>query len=269
MDKSIELSIIIVNFNSANLTLDLVKNLNSKIKNLSYEIIIVENNPESSDFEFLKEKFADKKNLTIKKNRQNSGFGAGNNFGAKLARGKYLMFLNPDTKILDNSIEKMLEFLKQHHEIAALSPLIYAKDEKTLQRHFFGKFMVANIFKKWSGGEETDLSKEFFFVDMVTGAAMMVKKMIFDKVGGFDQHFFMYVEDDDLCRQFYNLGYRNAVYTKAKIIHFEGQSSTSKAKKAMYYKSQNYYWKKYNGVFLMWLMRIIRSPYILVQKIFK
>lgn len=266
--NKIELSIIIVNYHSVKYCLDLVPNIFDMIKNTTFEIIIVENDPKSSDFEILEKEFGDNKKIKLIRAEKNLGFGSGNNLGAKEATGEYLLLLNPDTKIVDDSIEKMLDFLTKHTEIAALSPLIYQTDGENLQRHFFGNFQSLGLItvKRWQG-KTADLTKEFFYSDMVTGAALMVKRSIFERVGGFDPHYFMYIEDDDLCREFFKIGYRNAVLTTAKIIHFEGKSSTSYEKKRFYYKSQDYYWRKHYGPFLTLLMQIIRSPYVFWQKI--
>jgi len=196
------------------------------------------------------------------------GFGAGNNLGAKIAKGEYLLLLNPDIHLIDNSIEKMLDFLSRHSEIGALSPLLYQKDGKTLQKHFFGNFqsLVGITIKRWQG-KEANLNADFFYTDMVSAATLMIKRELFEKVDGFDQNFFMYIEDDDLCRRISDLGYKNAVLCGAKVIHFEGQSSTSFEKKKYYYKSQNYYWQKHYGPAKTFLMKIFRVPYIWLQNI--
>ena len=266
--KQIELSIIIVNYHSVKYCLELVPNVFDKLKNIAFEIIIVENDPKSDDFETLKKEFGDNKKIKLIRAEKNLGFGTGNNLGAKKAVGEYLLLLNPDTKIVDDSIEKMLDFLAKHSEIAALSPLIYQTDGENLQRHFFADFQSFGLIllKRWKG-KTADLSQKFFYSDMVTGAALMVKRSIFERVGGFDQHYFMYIEDDDLCHEFSKIGYKNAVLTTAKIIHYEGKSSTSYEKKKFYYISQDYYWRKHYGPFLTFLMQVVRFPYVLWQKI--
>lgn len=267
MDK-LELSIIIVDYNSSQFTIDLIKNLGEKLTDLRFEIIVVNNNPNSDNDQRIKDEYKDLKNLKVIKAEKNLGFGTGNNLGAKEARGEYLLLLNPDTKIIDNSIQRMLDFLAKHPEVGALSPLLYQKDEKTLQRHFYGDFqsLAFITIKRWKGKVPKNSDQDFFYTDMVSGAALMIRKSLYKKLGGFDEKFFMYIEDDDLCHRIDYLGLKNAVLTTAKIVHFEGQSSTPLEKKKFYYQSQDYYWRKHYGPIMTNLMKAIRYPYILWQR---
>lgn len=265
MDKP-ELSIIIVDYKSQKYSLPLVFDLEKRLEHLKFEIILVDNDPGNNNALVFQKEFERFKNVKVIKAKENKGYGAGNNLGAKEAKGEYLLLLNPDIEVCDDAIEKMLDFLAKHSEVGAVTSLLYHLDKK-LQRNFFGNFQhLAGItIKRW-WNLPVDLSKDFFYVDMVSGAAMMLKRELFEKISGFDENFFMYIEDDDLCRRITKLGYKNAVLTTAKIIHFEGQSSTSFEKKKFYYKSQDYYWQKHYSSFQTALMKIIRAPYILLQK---
>ncbi len=265
----LELSIIIVDYKSSDFTIDLIKNLHEKLYDLQYEIIVVDNNPINKADEKIREAYKNFSNLKVLKAKKNLGFGAGNNLGAKEAKGEYLLLLNPDTKIVDNSIQKMLDFLSKHPEVGALSPLLYQKDQKTLQKHFYGDFqsLAFVTIKRWKGNVPKKIEHNFFYVDMVSGAALMIRHLLFKKIDGFDENFFMYIEDDDLCRRVAELGLKNAVITSAKIIHFEGQSSTSMEKKKFYYKSQDYYWQKHYGLAMTQLMKVLRAPYIWWQRL--
>jgi len=267
MDK-VELSIIIVNYKSFDFACDAISDIKKHLAALKYEIIIVDNDPKTDDDKKFSSRYKNDNSIKIIKNSVNAGFGAGNNLGAKSASGEYLLLLNPDTKIVDNSVEKMIEFLSKHSEVGALSPLIYQADGKSLQKHFFADFqnLAGMTIKRWQG-KQADLSVEFFYVEMITAAAMLLKRELFEKVSGFDEKFFMYNEDDDLCRRISKLGFKNAVLVTAKIIHIEGQSSTTPEKKKYYYESQDYYWQKHYGRFKTGLMKIIRAPYIVLQKI--
>lgn len=261
MAKEIELSIIIPNYNTHKLVLDCIKSVKNYIKKIKYEIIIINNSSLDSEREILQSYLKENKQLKII-NSENRGYGAANNLGIESARGKYLLLLNSDTLIVDSSIEKMLNFITKHEEIGGLTPLIYQKDKKTLQRHFFGQFQnLGLITLKRFRGRHPDLKHDFFYSDTITFAAMMIKKLTFDKVGGFDENFFMYWEDDDLCLRLNKIGLKNAVYNKAKIIHLESQSSLNREKLRMYYKSQSYYWQKHFGTFQRITMEIIRWPY--------
>lgn len=255
-----KLSIIIVNHNTTSLVQKCIASVQEHLKE-SFEIIVVDNSSNEQESANAKEAYSGKEGIQFL-HVANKGYGEANNRGAEIARGEYLLLLNPDTLIVDDSISKLVKLLSENPKIGALSPLIYQENGKTLQNCFFCNFQsLAGItIKKWQG-KEIDLNKEIIYVDMITGACMMMKRSLFNELQGFDENFFMYIEDDDLCRRITQAGYKNAVYTKAKIIHLEGKSSTSFQKRLMYYKSQDYYWRKHYGVFQMVLMKIIRWPY--------
>lgn len=261
MAKEIELSIIIPNFNTSKLTMECIESIKIHLKNISYEIIIVNNSSRDEEREILQSRLKENSGLKII-NSENRGFGAANNLGAESAQGEYLLLLNSDTLVIDNSIANMLSFIKKHKEVGALTPLLYQADRKTLQKHFYGGFPTLGslTFRRWEG-RRADLSKTYFYSDMVSAAGMMIKKDNFNKVEGFDENFFMYCEDDDLCRRLVKIGFKNAVLTKAKIIHLESSSTSNQSRLRMYYKSQSYYWQKHNGTFWRIVMEIIRWPY--------
>ena len=263
-----ELSIVIIDYKSTDFAIRLISDLSRHLINIRYEIIVVDNDPRSGGAKKIKKAYRALKNLKVIKARKNLGFGAGNNLGAKAASGDYLLFLNPDMRVVDNSIEKMFDFLVKHAEIGALTCLLHQPDARTLQRHFFGRFQnLLTVFLRRQAGKMPATHDEFFYTDMVTGAALMVKREIFQRLGGFDEKFFMYLEDEDLCRRLSKADYKNAVFTEARLIHFEGKSSTSLQKKKYYYASQEYYWQKWYGGFLTAIMKVLRYPYILCQKI--
>ena len=266
MDK-LELSIIIVDYKSSDNTIALVSDLLKRLDNLRFEIIVVDNDPKSDAADVIGKKFAADRRVVVIKSETNSGFGAGNNLGAKSANGEFLLLLNPDTKIYDDAVERMLDFLAKHSEIGALTPLIYQADGKNLQRHFFGRFQsLSSLILRNQAGKMPKKTADFFYAEMITAAALMIRRELFQKLLGFDQKFFMYLEDEDLCRRITKLGYKNVVLATAKVIHFEGKSSSDFEKKKFYYKSQNYYWQKHHGIFQTVLMKLLRSPYVLLQK---
>lgn len=262
MVKTVGLSIIIVNFNTSALTLGCVKSVKKYLRNIEYEIIVVNNSSRDDERTILQKALKESNELKVI-NTENRGFGTANNLGSESARGKYLLFLNSDTLLIDDSIEKMLKFLKNRPEIGALSPLLFQSNKTTLQKRFFGDFpnFLSITFGRWQD-RTVDLSKKYFYAEMVSGACMMIEREKFMIVDRFDQNFFMYCEDDDLCRRLTKFGFKNAVLTCAKIIHLEGKSQNSKNRLKMYYKSQSYYWQKHNGALARILMEIIRFPYM-------
>ena len=257
-----DLSIVIVNYNTPTLVYNCIKSIN-KFLDISYEIIVVDN---GSTKKIDPKKLSAFPHTTYLPLTFNRGFGAGNNAGVKIAKGKHLLLLNSDTILIDKSLETMLDFYKSHKEIGALTCLLYQSKNGLRQKRFFGKFQsfLGLMFRHYNF-QKINLEKEFFYTDIITGAAMMIKREIYNRLKGFDEDFFMYLEDDDLCKRLVDMGYKNAVLNTVKIVHLEGKSSNSLTRRRYYYKSQNIFWKKHNGFFAMILMRSIRIPYKIVQ----
>jgi len=261
--KKIDLSIIIVNYNTLDLTASCIKSI-LKHSNLNFEIIIINNYPQSKDPKKLKNKYKDSRIIIMES--PNHGFGAANNLGVEYARGKYILFLNSDTLVKNNSLEKMVTFLGRHPEVGALNPLLFHPNG-TRQKNYFGDFQTLSSVILRRSSNRLKKNKKFFYCQKITGAALMLRKNLFESIGGFDQKFFMYFEDEDLCRRIINSGKKNAIMTTAKIIHLEGKSSSTYNKKKMYYQSQDYYWRKHKGLFLEMVMRTLRFPYLIWQKL--
>ncbi len=257
-----ELSIVIVNYNTPTLVYNCIKSIN-KFLDISYEIIVVDN---GSTKKIDPKKLSTYLHTTYLPLTSNRGFGAGNNAGSKLAKGRYIFFLNSDTILVDNSVEIMLNFYKSQNKIGALTCLLYRSKNGSIQKRFYGNSQsFSRLLFRHDYFKKIDQKNGFFNAEIVTGAALMIKRTLFIKLKGFDENFFMYLEDDDLCKRLVDLGYRNGVLNTAKIIHFEGKSSNNLTKRRYYYKSQNYYWKKHYGFFAMIFMRSIRIPYKIVQ----
>ena len=261
-----DLSILIVNYNSKKYLIECLESLNKYLFDFSFEVIVVDN--DSTDEKISAQDFVDYDFVEFVQSTKNLGFGAANNLAAQKANGEYLLLLNPDTVIVDNSLVRMFSFHCSHPEIAAMTCLLYQENGKDLQSHFFGRFQsLLGLTLRHYNYQKADLDEEFFYADIVTGGCLMIRKKLFEQIDGFDEKFFMYLEDDDLCKRLVNLGYKNAVYTKAKIIHLEGKSAKNrKVKKKYYYKSQNYYWQKHNGLIATAIMKIMRWPLKVIEE---
>lgn len=252
------LSIIIINFNSKKYLFESLRSIRQFVMGFDYEIIVADN---ASTKEKLEPDELKEFKVRFIRLEKNLGFGTGNNQAAKVAQGEYLLLLNPDTLIVDDSITKMVVFLEKHKEIGALTPLLYQEDGKTLQKNFYCKFQsLGTLTIRRYNYQPIDFQEEYMKTDVVVAACLMVKKEIFDSIKGFDENIFMYLEDDDICKRIRDLGYENAVLTTAKIIHLEGKSSNYQTKKIYYYKSQSYFWRKHYGLFRTILMQIVRWP---------
>lgn len=263
------LSIIIVTYNSS----DVLRNcLDSIVKNkgaLDLEIILVDNNPaarsERQPFLQSLEKEYGALKLRLIQLPENRGFGAANNQGAKHAKGQYLFILNADTIMEDDTPRQMMKFLENNPRAALVGPKLI-NGQKQIQ--------------EWGCGPKTSLLKtiknNFGFipkhlwqtnhplnVEWVSGAALMIRKNIFDEIQGFDENFFMYFEDEDLCWRVKDLGYDIYYLGNITIIHLGGQSfehnEIKPLQKKFFYKSQDYFFKKHYGSLTEAALKILRS----------
>lgn len=242
--ESTQLSIIIVNFRSEQFLTRCLASIYN-VWGKEPEIIVVNND--------IKESLVDiKRNfpkVKIIKQQKNIGFGQANNAGAKIAQGKYLLLLNPDTEVLADDLEKIFEKFEKNEEIAVIGPGLITNKGETQEWCAGKEFTFWRLIKNNFGIIESKKiweSKNEILTDWVSGAAFFVKKEIFDKAGGFDEHFFMYFEDDDLCRRIRKAGYAALYYPEFSIKHIRGQCRESFLKqKIQYFKSMAHYAKKH------------------------
>lgn len=249
----VDVSIIIVNYNTSKLTLDCVDSIRTFTSGIAYEIIVVDNHSESQDLDRLK----NCPYITLICNDQNFGFGYANNIGIEQSSGKYIFLLNSDTRLLSNIILEMFEFSESHFEMGAVGCLLLGENMQDI--HSAGAFrspvsMLGNFFCKLFCLPDYDKrllrrikNKAYLDVDYVTGADLFLKRSLFDEVGGFDPNFFMYNEDSDLQLRIKEMGLRRIIINSRSILHLCGASQRGKMtfqKYAIRQKSLKYYVRK-------------------------
>lgn len=237
-----DLSIIILSYNTKDLLKRLLLSiLNSKKDGFKIETIIVDNASKDGSVPMVKNNFPDFK-LII--NKRNLGFSKGNNKGIKIAKGKYLLFLNSDTLLSKDTLVKMIKFMDENEQYAAATCRIELSDgnlDPACHRgfptpwaaftYFSGLeklFPKSKIFSQYHQGWK-NLNK-LHQVDVISGAFFMIRKKVLDKVGLFDEKFFIYGEDIDLCYRIKQLGYKICFYPGTKIIHYKKQSGRARDK---------------------------------------
>ncbi|MFA5050712.1 MAG: glycosyltransferase family 2 protein [Patescibacteria group bacterium] len=254
-------SIIIVSYNSKNWLEDCLRSILKYLADIKLEIIVIDNNSTDESKRFIREKFP---TIKLIENDKNSGFGQANNQAAKIAQGDILFFLNPDTLIQENIFQKIINAFEQDSEIGIVAPQLVLPDN-SLQPWAYGKEEgIMGIIKNKLKNNllAYQLANLFTDVDWVSGAALAIRRDIFEKINGFDEKFFMYFEDRDLCLRTKKLDYKIAVLPDAKVIHFGGKSSGGdKQRKKLYYQSQDYFWQKHYGFLRSILMRSVRCLY--------
>ncbi len=257
------LSIIIINFRQKEFTLNCVKSVFENIRTSDFEVIIINNSPED-DLSGLEKEF---QGIRIIPN-SNKGFSQANNLGAKHAGGKYLFFLNADTVLRSDFTA---DFLKEfgNREFGAAGLKLFNTDG-TFQLSSGKEINFLNEIKnkkeelkfrerdiRFIEEKEKEMSR-ITEADWVTGAAIIIKKEEFIKYGGFDETYFLYYEDSDLCKRLKDAGFKNYFYPFSDIVHIKGENAGADFVSVNYYnskRSQLIYYKKHNNIFENILLR--------------
>lgn len=208
MKTSPLISIIIVNYNGQRWLADCFNSIfKQKIDPL--EVIFVDNHSTDESLKIVREKYP---LVKIIKNKHNLGFGRANNLGAKKAQGKFLLFLNTDTKLHPGCLKEMVRQMSAK-KIDLAGPKLFDFDHRDF---YHNRKLTLDIVGSLSWGKQTT---------MIEGCCLMIKKTVFDHLGGFDESFFMYSEDLDLCWRAWLQGYRTRLVRTAAIDHYGGGSS--------------------------------------------
>ena len=251
-------SIVIINYRTPDLTIQCLDSIFRFCKALEFEIILIDNGSGDDSLGRFENRFSGR--IKLIENSVNLGFAKANNQGARLASGEIIFFLNSDTLLLDNVLSRLKDFFDSNSNIGISSPELFL-DHVTPQSKAYGLFPKLSdlILKNMQVQKE---ASDRDHIDWVSGAALAIRKDVFDKIGGWDENYFMYMEDTDLCWQTKRLGYRVDLCPQAKIIHLGGKSlNNDKQRRKYYFKSQNYFFKKHYGLLISLVMRIIRYPY--------
>jgi hypothetical protein len=231
-----KVSVIIVSFNVRGFLENLVTSLRHALDGIESEIIIVDNSSDDDSVDFLKRNHPD---IKLIENRTNVGFGKANNQGVRISSGEFLLLINPDAIVEENTIKGMLAFSNLHPEAGASSCKVLNADgtlQKTCRRGFptpwvaFTKISGLSFLfphtKTFGRYNLTYLNPEKAHeVDAIGGSFMFIPRKVFEEVGGFDEDYFMYGEDIDLCYKIKKAGYKVYYTPQTTVIHFKGEST--------------------------------------------
>jgi len=224
----IKISIIIPTWNTAKITL---KNVLTIIKYLPKDyaqIIIVDNNSTDNTQQL----FSRLKDVVYIKNNSNLGFSRANNIGATKALGEYLLFLNSDMEILDSKLTDMVKYLESHPDVGLIGPK-FLNPDLSLQGSVFPPQTVFNAFKEYWLGQVYSYSKYSPITNhptkvwSISGGAILISKNLFTQIKGWDERYFFYYEDMELCRQVRNLNKTIIYFPECRVIHRHGASGKS------------------------------------------
>jgi O-antigen biosynthesis protein len=230
------LSVIIVSYNVKYFLEQCLLSVYAASKNINIEIIVVDNNSQDDSVNFVITNF---KEVLLIANKENKGFSQANNQGVKIAKGEYILFLNPDTLIAEDCLEKAMEALQNNTQAGALGIYMidgtgaYLPESKRAYpsplTSLYKLFGLADLFpksKKFSRYYLGHLPKNSTNeIEVLSGAFIMLPTAIAKQIKGFDEQFFMYGEDIDLSYRINKLGYKNLYFADSHIIHFKGEST--------------------------------------------
>ncbi|WP_145410975.1 glycosyltransferase family 2 protein [Paenibacillus xylanexedens] len=281
-----DVSIIIVNYNTRELTLDCLASVYESLTSFQYEIIVVDNASHDGSVEAIRRGYPAVKLIA---NRDNTGFAVANNQGMDIAEGRYILLLNSDTVVQRNTLEIMVGFMDRHPEMGASGCKVILPDgslDKACKRgfptpsaSFYYAFGISRLFPdqpKYNQYQLGHLSPDDEYpVDCLVGAFMLVRRETIDQVGGLDETFFMYGEDIDWCYRIKEAGWGIYYYPRTYIVHYKGGSARRKPLKityefhrAMWVFHRKHYARKYSmfmnasvwlGISLKFTLSLLRS----------
>lgn len=220
-------SVIILSYNKRQLTADCLTSICKNIPKDQREIIVVDNASSDDSVAYIKTHFPE---VILIENIRNAGFAGGCNLGAKHAKGEYILFLNNDAVIADNPLPEMISTFSHDEKIGIVGGLL-TNLNGSLQRSYGKFYTIPNVIYLLFAGESGELkrlqSKTSRETDWVSGGFMMASRAVFEKVKGFNESYFMYIEDMDLCYRVKKIGYRVVFTPLVKVKHI-GQASTNK-----------------------------------------
>lgn len=262
-----KVSVIIVTYNSEATINDCLGSVISS--SLESEVVVVDNNSTENTIEVIN-KFP---SVKLIQNKENLGFGSGNNLGVKNTDSEYIFFLNPDTKVETGAVEKLGEYLDNNADVAAVGPKLLNSDGSIqkelanfptllsqllilLRLHRFP--LISNLAYPNFNYDKTQEAEHLM------GAALMVRRSVFEEIGGFDEKFFLWFEETDLLKRIKEAGYKIVYYPEAVVTHLVGQSTKQLnflKRQTIWNKSLLYYFSKHKT----WLHILVLLPFIILS----
>ena len=246
-----KLSIVIVNYNVKYFLEQCLHSVQNACHGIESEIFVVDNDSVDGSVKMVKEKFPE---IQLIENKDNKGFSSANNQAIRKSLGEYILLLNPDTLVEDDTLRKVIDFMDEHQDAGGLGVKMLDGKGKFLPESkrglpspsvaFFKVFGFSTLFPKsrlFSAYHLGYLDKDkTHVVDVLAGAFMLLRKKVLDKIGLLDEAFFMYGEDIDLSYRITKAGYKNYYYPGTRIIHYKGESTKK--------SSLNYVFVFYNAM---------------------
>ena len=247
-----DLSIVIVNWNTKKLLLDCLVSVFETVKNISMEIWLVDNASSDGSVEAVRKTYP---GVHIIQNQENLGFAAANNQAFSNMRGRYALLLNTDTVLTEGAVETIYNFMEQHPHVGMACGQLLNRDVSkqnsfanfpSLASLIFGEALLQLLFpKKYPNKRKAHVSP--MEVDSCIGACMMVRGEAMDTVGWLDESFFFFFEETDWACRMKQAGWKVCLVPSARIFHLQGQSVGHNIQsRILYYRSRYIYLKKWH-----------------------
>ncbi len=285
--KHVELSIVIISWNTRELLLDCIRSLKNLRVPGGYQIIVIDNASSDESAKAVREAFPD---VVVVENTTNLGFAKANNLAIEQSKSEYICLVNSDVIVLNGCIEALLKYMKEHTDVGVIGPKLLNGDGSfqlsckrfpTVWRTLCVALGLHRVFPNlplFCGTEMTDLDENTTQdVEAIAGAFLLARRSAIDQVGLLDEDFFFYGEDIDWCKRFHNAGFRVTYYPLAKSIHLGGASSSKDSLRfnQELYRAKLLYWKKHHSdvdrlLFLLIMINhlTLRIIITIIKKIF-
>jgi GT2 family glycosyltransferase len=260
----LDLSIICVNWNSVDYLLECIPSVYEYTRGISFEIIVVDNASPLGDVNVLKQRFPD---IVLIQSKENLGFAGANNLGVRQAKGQCVVFLNPDTKLVSPALDMMLHSLQSLPDGGIVGCKLLNGDLSMqtscvmLYPTILNQFLQVEYLRLrwprfWGIGALFSENPCPVKVQAISGACMLMRREVFEKVGMFSEDYFMYAEDLDLCYKVARAGFSNYYVGEATIVHYAGKSSQPDWQTVMKVRSELRFCVKNYGRFYGVIFRI-------------
>ncbi len=270
-----DLSVIIVSYNAYSELKGCLESVYRYFINYSKEIIVVDNNSVDRSVKSLATDFPDIKLVLLE---QNVGFGKANNIGVSRSKGKYLLFLNPDTVLIEDFLAPIINFIDSHPGIGACAPMLLNEDmsyqtstgmKMGIGYEILEAFMLIKFLRKIEKRKYLKFCKSSGHIEVgwTSAACMLISKKAFENSDGFSTDYFLNYEDIDICRRLNENGFKNFYFPAAKCIHLDHRSFRTNFELLVYsrYLSRLTYAAKYYSLPVKVLVRIIHIAGIIIR----
>jgi GT2 family glycosyltransferase len=277
--RKFQVAVILINYNSSQYTLDCIRSIQNCTTAINYQIIVIDNNSRSAEFEKLSV-LHEYKEVTLLRSKLNVGFSGANMMGVQVADADYYYFLNNDCILLNDAIRILHEFMERNPHVANGSgEMINANNRyeynfryfPTLSLKLLGSGLLRLFNPERFPDKRTRLEKPTR-VDLVNGSSMFMRATSFEEIGGFDTNYFLYCEEEDIALRLSRQGYQTYLVPQARYQHFENKSSASDSSirlpylKEFYISFLYYYSKNYNvpyrmAIQVLYFFKLLRKFY--------